>query len=86
MMSPPVFRIIAELRAMVWCSVNFFEGVCDKRCSLSRVSCQLRLRYNLVGFWDIRPRKSRAKIKLHFVDSTGIKTIFHMLTECEYGT
>ena len=70
-----------------WTAIGvFFMGVCDKRCSLSRVSCQLRLRYKLGWVLGIRPRKSRAKIKVHFVDSTGIKTIFHMLTECEYGT
>ena len=44
------------------------------------------LRYKFGWAFVIRPRKSCAKIKVHFDDSTCIKTIFHMVTECEYGT
>ena len=44
------------------------------------------LRYKFGWAFGIRPRKSCAKIKVHFDDSTCIKTIFHMVTECEYGT
>ena len=54
--------------------------------SLSRVSCQFRLRYKFGWAFEIRSRKSRSKIKVHFVDSTCIKTIFHVLTECEFAT
>ena len=43
------------------------------------------LRYKFGWAFGIRPRKSCAKIKVHFDDSTCIKTIFHMVTECEYG-